>query len=148
MSACVSLEELLVAFEWVGAADAAALDCDAYVSKLTGKVHWSGDGVDEELPEDIEDESIYVAVPHKSEFDLGRSLALRFAEDRLPHSYETVYQYFQKRGAYSRFKTLLERVGELEAWHRYEENAIEEALRDWSEEHGFMLVRLPNESGG
>ena len=148
MGARVGLEELLAAFEWVSAGEAAATDCEAYVSKVTGSVHWSGEGVDEELPEDIEDGSIYVAVPHKSEFGLGRSLALRFVEDRLPHSYETVHQYFHKRGAYSRFKTLLERAGQLEAWHSYEQNAIVEALHEWSKEHGLTLVRLPNDVGG
>jgi len=141
MSARVNLDELLAAFEWVSASEAAAVDCNAYVSKVTGKVHWSGEGVEEELPEDIEDGSAYVAVPHKTEFDLGRSLALRFVEERLPRSYETVHQYFGKRGAYSRFKALLESVGQLEAWHQYEQSAIEEALRQWSEENGLTLAR-------
>jgi hypothetical protein len=143
MSARVSFEELLTAFDWVSAGDAAALDCSAYVSKRTGKVHWVGDGVDEESPEDIEDGSVYVAVPHKSELDLARSLALRFVEAHLPRSYETVYQYFRKRGAYSRFKALLERAGQLEAWHRYEQNAVEEALRQWCEEQGLTPARVP-----
>jgi hypothetical protein len=72
MSARVNLDELLAAFEWVSAGEAAAVDWNAYVSKVTGKVHWSGEGIEEELPEDIEDGSAYVVVPHKTEFDLGR----------------------------------------------------------------------------
>lgn len=147
MNPRVSLEELLAAVEWVSAGEAAALDCNAYVSKATGQIHWLGEGVDDDLPEDIEDGSVYVAVSHKSELDLGRTLALRFVEARLPHSYETVHQYFRNRGAYSRFKTLLERAGQLEAWHNYEQNAIEEALREWCEVNG--LTRSPiNEAGG
>lgn len=140
MSEPVSLDELLSAQEWVSAGETAALDCEAYVSRATGKVHWCGEGVDEELPEDIEDGSLYVAVPHKAEFHLGRSLALRFVEERLPRERETVYEYFRMRGAYSRFKSLLEHVGELDAWHQYEQAAREAALREWCSDNGFTLA--------
>jgi hypothetical protein len=44
MSARVSLDEPMAAFDWVSAGEAAALDCDAHVCKVTGKVHWSGEG--------------------------------------------------------------------------------------------------------
>src|SRR5882672_6628473 len=124
----------------VSAAEAAAADCEAYVSRVTGTVHWSGEGVDGELPEDIEDESLYIAVPHKSEFGLGRSLALRFAEEHLSASYDVVCEYFRKRGAYGRFKSLLENAGQLEAWHQYEQAATEQALREWCEENGLDLA--------
>jgi hypothetical protein len=148
MSVRVSLEDLLEAFEWVSAGDAAAIDCNAYVSKLTGTVHWVGEGVDEEPPEDIEDGSVYVAVPHKSELDLGRSLALRYVEAQLPQSSETVHEYFRKRGAYSRFKALLERAGHLEAWHSYEQNAVENALRQWCEENSLSLAHVSGAADG
>ena len=140
MSVPVSLDELLSAHEWVSAGEAAALDCEAYVSRATGKVHWCGEGVDEEPPEDIEDGSLYIAVPHKTEFDLGRSLALHFVEEHLPAERETVYEFFRKRGAYSKFKSLLARAGLLDAWHEYEQAALETALREWCEESGFTLV--------
>jgi hypothetical protein len=147
VSTPVSLEDLLAAFDWISAGDSAAIECAAYVSKATGRVHWSGEGIDDELPEDIEDGTIYVAIPDKSELELGRSLALRFVEDHLPHEYETVYQFFRRRGAYSHFKSLLERAGQLQAWHAYECNAIEDALLDWAEQHGFDCARTSNERG-
>jgi hypothetical protein len=140
MNTHVSLEDLLAAFDWVSAGESAAIDCAAYVSKVTGRVIWSGEGVDDELPADIEDGTIYVAVPSKSEFELGRSLALSFVEDHLPQEYETVHQFFRKRGAYSHFKSLLERAGQLQAWHAYERNAIEEALLNWAEQHGLTCT--------
>src|SRR5437867_13189149 len=130
MSALVSFDELLAAFEWVRAGEAAAIDCEAYVSRVTGKLHWAGEGADEELPEDIEDGSLYIAVPRRSEFDLGSSLVFRFAEERLPGERETVREYFRKRGAYSRFKSLLAHRGQLDAWHEYEQAAVEAALRE------------------
>ncbi len=140
MSVLVSLDELLSAYEWVSAGEAAALDCEAYVGRTTGKVHWCGEVVDEEPPEDIEDGSLYIAVPHKTDFDLGRSLALRFVEEHLPREREAVHDYFRKRGAYSKFKSLLERVSQLDAWHEYERAATETALHEWCEENGFTLV--------
>ncbi len=141
MSVPVSFDELLGAYEWVNAGEVAALDCEAYISRATGTLHWCGEGVDEEPPEDIEDESLYVAVPHQNEFDLGRPLALRFVEEHLPHSRETVYGFFRKRGAYSHFKSLLSHAHQLDAWHEYERTATEKALREWCEENGFVLVR-------
>ena len=140
MSVQANLEDLLAAYEWVSAGDAAAVDCEAYVSRVTGEVHWVGEGVDEEPPEDIEDGSLYIAVPHKTEFELGRSLALSFAEERLPDERETVYEYFRRRGAYSKFKSLLLRAGQLDAWHEYEQTATEMALREWCAANGFTLV--------
>lgn len=145
MATPVNLEDLLDAFNWVSAAESAALDCAAYVSVVTGSVYWSGEGVDEELPEDIEDESVYVEIPGKSDFDLGRSLALRFVESRLPDEYEAVHRFFSKRGAYARFKALLERRGELDAWHAFERDAVEEALVRWAGEHDLSCIRTPKE---
>jgi hypothetical protein len=84
ISVSVSLEELLSAFEWVSAGAAAAMDCQAYIGRKTGSIHWSGEGIDEELPDDIEDANLYIALPHKSELGLGRSLAFRFVEEHLP----------------------------------------------------------------
>jgi hypothetical protein len=144
MNTQVSLEELVAAHEWVTAGEATALlDCEAYVSRATGKVHWCGEGVDEEPPEGIEDDTLYVAVPHKRDFDLGRSLALRFAAERVPHENEAVYECFRGRGAYSRFKALLARTGQLDAWYEYEQAAIESAFREWCEENGFVLTGSP-----
>jgi hypothetical protein len=141
MSVAIDLDDLLCAYEWVGAGEAACVNAQAYISKLTGKVHWCGEGVDDEPPEDIEDESLYIAVPHKSEFDLGRSLALAFVDEHLPRSSEAARDCFRRRGAYQRFKALLAGAGQLDAWHRYEQAAKEEALGDWCAENGFVITR-------
>ena len=141
MRVSVKLDELLAAYEWVSDGEALAMDCEAYISRNAGTVHWCGEGVDEELPEDIEDGTLYIAVPHKTEFELGRSLVFRFVEEQLPHSREKVYEFFRKRGAYANFKSLLASNGQLDAWHKYEDAATETALREWCEENGFVLVR-------
>jgi hypothetical protein len=76
----------------------------------------TGQGFDDEPPRGVKDGSLFVFVPLKSELDLGRSLALRFVEKLLPDKRDTAYDYFRARGAYSRFKSLLELVGQLDAW--------------------------------
>ena len=141
MSAAVDLDDLLLAYEWVSAGEVAGVDAEAYISRRTGKIHWRGEGVDEEPPQDIEDGSLYVAVPHRGEFDLGRSLAVAFVDEHLPRSSETVRECFRRRGAYQRFKALLVEAGQLDAWHRYEEAAKEEALNEWCAEIGFSVTR-------
>jgi hypothetical protein len=141
MNVSVDLDDLLAAYEWVNAGEVAAVDAEAYIGRLTGKIHWCGEGVDEEPAEDIEDERLYIAVPHASEFDLGRSLAVAFVDEYLPRSRDTVREYFHRRGAYQRFKALLAQAGQLEAWHRYEQAAKEEALCEWCAENGFIVSR-------
>ena len=139
MDTFVKLVDLLDAFEWVSAAG--PFENEAHVNRQSGKIYWSsstGD-IDEELPDDIEDGTLYLAVPHKNDLDIGRRLALRFVEEQLPESYGLVDGYFHKKGAYSRFKSLLEQKGCLEAWYRYEEKTVEQALRDWCGENGLRL---------
>lgn len=141
MSVPVNLDELLAAYEWVSGGETIAMDCEAYISRTTGTVHCCGEGIDEEPPQDIEDATRYISVPHKQEFDLGRALAVRFVDEHLPHSREAVNEFFRKRGAYTKFKSLLASAGQLDAWHDYEKAATENALREWCEENGFLLVR-------
>jgi len=95
--------------------------------------------IDEDLPEDIEDSSLYIAVPHKTDLDLGKSLALRFADEVLPESSAEVASFFRQRGAYARFKGLLEHKGQLEAWYAYESQAVACALREWCEANSLQL---------
>lgn len=140
MSVNVQLDDLLAAYDWVSGGRAASLSCEAYVSRVTGEIHWLGEGVEEDPPEDIDDGSLYIAVPQNSDFDLGRSLVLRFVEEHIPDSIETVHECFRRRGAYAQFKSLLSRVGQLDAWYQYEQAATNEALRIWCGENDLTLV--------
>jgi hypothetical protein len=40
-----------------------------------------------------------------------------------------------------RFKSLLLRRGQLDAWHRFEENATVRALGEWCDENGFDMSK-------
>jgi len=51
-----------------------------------------------------------------------------------------VEDIFRRRGAYGRFKSLLERRGVLDEWYAYEARHRESALRQWCAENGIALV--------
>lgn len=139
-SATVQLDDLLAVFDWVSSSAPAVND--AFVSRVSGKLHWSSDDVelDDELPQDIDDGTLYVAVPHRFDLNLGKGLALAFAGEQLSDSFEMVADAFRKRGAYARFKEVLERRSLLQAWYDYEIHATEDALRGWAVKQGLSLA--------
>jgi hypothetical protein len=143
MNIHVNREDLCAAVEWISSGEITGADCQAYVNRITGAIHWAGEGVDETLPDDIDDGSRFVEVPSRHDLELGRELVLRFVAENIPDLYERVYQYFRKKEAYSHFKAELERAGQLESWYEYEQRAMHEALREWSEENGFLLEPWP-----
>lgn len=102
--------------------------------------------IDEEVPDDLDTSDRYIAVPHKNELDLGKNLALRFAAQELSESYEEVESIFQRKGAYGRFKQLLEMKGLLENWYGFEAEATEKALREWCAENGIQIVEKSGQS--
>lgn len=114
----------------------------AYVSRQSGRIFWETDSGDleEELPEDVQDETLYARVPHKHGLDLGQELVFRFIQANAPAADDEVRGYFSKRGAYARFKDLLVRRGLLEAWHSYEQRASEDALREWAGSEDLQVV--------
>lgn len=139
-TAPVDFNDLVEGYEWVSAADPS--ENEAYISRVTGKIHWSSSIVDveEALPDDIDDESIYVQIPHTYDLDLGKRLVMRFVEEQLPESHGTVAAYFRQRGAYSHFKSLLEQKQKLQDWYDYRNAAVETALREWCAENNIQLT--------
>jgi len=127
------------ALEWVSSLP--PFQHAAYISKTTGQVFYDsahGDAVDE-LPDDYEDAGLYWTVPHKNELDLGSRLAHRFAEECAPEHQADVHDIFRRKGAYARFKALLERLGLLETWYEFEREATQAALLAWAEEKGMSV---------
>ena len=110
----------------------------AFIERDTGVIHWHSEYGDNEheLPEDIADDR-YLQIPHKKDLDLGKPLALRFAELHLPEQYSQVREIFSRSGAYARFKDLLEHDGKLNAWYTFEEQEFHAALRNWCLENGI-----------
>nr|VFK29350.1 MAG: hypothetical protein BECKMB1821G_GA0114241_104811 [Candidatus Kentron sp. MB]VFK33510.1 MAG: hypothetical protein BECKMB1821I_GA0114274_104711 [Candidatus Kentron sp. MB]VFK76245.1 MAG: hypothetical protein BECKMB1821H_GA0114242_104810 [Candidatus Kentron sp. MB] len=120
------------------------MEHEAYLCIETGQVYWRSAYSDNEepLPDDI-DTGNYIAIPHKNDLDLGRSLVLRFAEEYISKDYEKVEEIFSRSGAYVRFKDLLETRGMLEKWYEYEDTASDEALLRWCEENDIGIDHEP-----
>jgi hypothetical protein len=96
--------------------------------------------MNDELPDDINDEEKYVALPDKRELGLGKPLVLDFARQFLPDDFDDVRYFFSRRGAYPKFKALLARRSAIDDWHAFEAKATEQALRDWCALHSIEIV--------
>ena len=96
-------------------------------------------GIDEIADGENLDWDQRVAVPHKNDLDLGAQLVFEFVEQRLPEDYGEVRRMFHRRGAYSRYKALLERRGLLQEWHEIENQREEQALRRWCRDNEIEL---------
>jgi hypothetical protein len=134
-----SFNDLLEAFEFVNFGGTG--EHQAFLCKQTGKVYWHSEFSEEldELPEDIEDDEKYIQVPDKQELGLGKPLALDFADQFLPEDAGKVRSIFSRRGAYARFKDLLEERCVLDQWYEFERKAEEQALREWCDLHSIEV---------
>jgi len=127
----VSFNDILEAFEFVSAGGMG--EHQAFLCRQSGKVYWHSELCEdlEELPDDIDDSEKYVPIPDKRELDLGKPLVLDFARQFLSDDFDEVRQIFNKRGAYARFKDLLDRRVARDQWYDFEAKAEERALRIW-----------------
>lgn len=143
----VKFDDLSLAFEFVGTGP--PCENKAYISFDTGEIFWTSelDTLDEDVPDDLETADRYLSVPHKTDLDLGKRLALRFAARELPECYDQVAGFFRRAGAYARFKALLDSKGALDRWYAYEVESVEQALRAWCAEHGLELSEGSRSSG-
>lgn len=130
----VRFEDLLLAVE--GDLSGAG---QAYVSRVTGQVHVAMPDFEEELPEDIDDESIYLQLPTRRDLDLGKPLVIAFTKEFLPSDVELVYAFFRKKGAYRAFSELLHRRQKTKEWYAYQAAATERAVLEWCLDHGITL---------
>ena len=132
----ISFQEILDALESVGT-DILG-EHQAILCRRTGKIYWRSesselDELNDELPDDIEDDEKYVAIPDKRELGLGKPLVLDFAREFLPNDFDEVRYIFSKKGAYAKFRALLRRRNVLERWYDFEAKGTERALREWCE---------------
>jgi hypothetical protein len=140
----VSRYDIELAFAFVNS-DAPMMH-QAHVSLDTGQIYWFSElnPTEQELPDDFETSDRYIALPHKNTLGLGRNLALSFAQDELPNRYREVVAMFHRKGAYHRFKSLLDSVGLLDKWYKFEQAALEKALQDWCAENDIQIVEAPS----
>ncbi len=111
-------ETIEMAFEFANFDDRSN---DAYLDRRTGKsLYFSMLEDSEDEPDDLDDRTRYVAIPDTRDFGLGSQLAVQFATENAPELLDDVHSAFTGRGAFRRFKDLLDRSGFLEAWYQYQ----------------------------
>jgi len=112
---------------------------NAYLCKETGQIFYTSEiGDSDELPEDIDDPK-YISIPHRNDLDLGKALVIEFISEFLPEEIERVYSIFRSRGAYSRYKDLLDDKGLLDKWYKFENKRQQAALKEWCVENDIKL---------
>ena len=105
-----------------------------------GEVYYHSEKGDlDELDEDNFDCDHFLEIPHKNDLDLGERLVFEFADNQMPNELDLVEQIFSGRGAYGRFKDLLEQRDLLQSWYDFESHREEEALREWCRENDVVL---------
>jgi|SRR5882672_8907825 len=135
-------QDILHAYEFVSSE--AGLN-QAFLCRRTGKVLWHSEFSDldefhDELPDDIEDDENYIAIPDKRKLGLGKPMALDFAREFLSNDFDEVRYMFSRRGAYKKFRALLIRRNVLERWYDFESKATERALREWCELNSIEIT--------
>ena len=83
--------------------------------------------------------SAYISLDTGKIYRMSDSFELE--DEELPEDFDSVEGFFRRKGAYRRFKDLLESRGKLERWHEFENAATERALLDWCEANDIRLVR-------
>lgn len=112
---------------------------EAYLDTESGEIYYHSDmGDDDPLPDDIDDEK-YLAIPHKNDLDLGVSLVIDFAREQVPSHVDEISNIFRRRGAYGKYKDLLDTLGKLEDWYKYESASEDKAIREWCAENRIEL---------
>jgi len=112
----------------------------AVVNRITGETFYASEMAGHnEIPDEAEGNDDYLWIPHKHDLDLGKPLAMSFILSRCPDLYDDVLDIFRRKGAYGRYKDLLERKGLLQEWYAFEEEKTREALLRWCEGNGVVL---------
>lgn len=98
-----------------------------------------GFGDTDPVPDDIDDDSRYLMMPDKRDLGLGTDLVYRFIDAKASHLYDETRAAFSQRGAYRRFKALMESHGLIDSWHQFETEAEKTALLNWCQENNIPL---------
>ena len=113
----------------------------AILCKETGEIYYISEmGDSDDLPDDVDESDKCIEIPHKNELDLGKNLVFQFVSEHIPEEIVNVEKIFRKKGAYSRFKALLEQKGLLDQWHDYENSRQSEALRTWCKDNKIDII--------
>ena len=115
-------------------------DGEAYIDTQTGAIYYVGDAVEEPIPDDLFENSKYLALPSKQDLGLGKRLAIAFVAETLPDYLDKAYEIFSRKGAYAKFKALLSSVDKLELWYEYEAQSLNQAIKDWCNSNSIKIT--------
>jgi len=133
----IKFSEVEMAFDFVGSAPYG--DHSACIHRKTGQTFFSSEMADmDEMPEDAGGED-YLSIPHKNDLELGADLVGSFVNRHAPQLAGEVGRIFSRRGAYGRYKDLLERHGLLQKWHDFENEATRAAILEWCRKNGLEV---------
>ena len=135
----MKFSELEEAFEFVGGA--AQCERMAMLCVQTGQICFRSElsGFDE-IPEEAYDSALWREVPHPKQLGLGNELVFAFIAQRLPADIDRVRSIFSRKGAYSRYKGLLEGRGILEEWYEFENASLKEAILKWCRDESIEVT--------
>ena len=112
----------------------------AILNLETGEIYYKSDMIDEEeFPEDIEESDNYIWIPHKNELDLRKDLVFAFARQCIPEKFDEIKGFFRQKGAYSKYKDLLNLIGKSKEWETFENDATIKALKEWCFENEIEI---------
>jgi len=113
----------------------------AMICKSTGQIHYATDDDEiDEIPEEAYESDDWVAIPHRNDLDLGRKLVFEFVERKMPSEIDRVSYFFNRRGAYARYKDLLDENGLLKEWYDFENERERRAILEWCRENGIEIT--------
>lgn len=135
----IPFREIYDAFLFVGFAEYGMNS--AFLCKDTGEIYYhSEDGVIDEIDEEEFDCDDFLKIPHKNDFGLGRELVYEFVDQYLTDEVNYVQTIFQSKGAYRRFRDLLEQRKMLQKWYDFQNLQEEKALRQWCADNEIPLA--------
>ena len=131
----VKIEDIEMAIEFSASGN---FDSEAYIDIQTGEIHYVDDAVDTPVPNDLYENAKFVCIPSKADFNLGKPLAIAFIAEHCPEKLDLVYGIFNRSGAFSKFKSLLASLNQLDNWYAFEQAALRNAALEWCNENGIQ----------
>lgn len=115
-------------------------DRKALVHRLSGKVFLASVALGfDQAPPEAENDPDYLLIPRKQDLDPGKGLILKFFNDHAQSEVPQVKAIFTRSGAFRNVKDLMRRLQLLDLWHVYEQQQIEELLRQWCRDNSLSL---------
>jgi len=133
----VDYSDLELAFDFVSSGY--EFEHTSWINKESGEIYYISDSSDDVLPDDCDESEAYIEIPDKRGLGLGKPLAIEFTQINLPDNINHVYSIFQSRGAYSRFKDLLDDKEMLERWYEFEQESTKAKIIEWCNENGIEI---------